>query len=519
MLNALDKSDGDLVAAHEARLRGIYVCPCCGARVLLSRAATWRGGRSRQAYFFHRPGEGSADCERFVASRSLPSVDKGGVEGRESLPTFASAALRFGVKNGEPAFSLVLPPYESPAGDALVVISGESFHRDVFCQTLENGKTVEIPLRWAPWHLVLRGAIDPDYRQCLDENDLRLAADPILFYAERSAGRRVRASERLTAGDALWILSRNADDLLSRKPADLAVIHQFSGSPWQAVAVILPESDATEAHLACARWLGHEIVPEHPRAFVASPLPTSIDNLGQFQFRTDGEPVVVRVAQPASLQIRCAETDLVQCEIDGATHLEWRDTAPGRYRVLCADRETEAFEVIAAGETQTDSFLSARLDEGAEEEWLHLVARLRDPATPIGSGRLRLTARHPALSKLIKIDGHAVAPIASEESWPADLTRSTVIDAQALGLLNWQPRVVPARRAVEAPGLAKWLQGVASHASDARLMRLRGAAVGEPPTWLATLYRSAWDRRYAPQLRSLEHELIRSGVWNVIEPR
>jgi hypothetical protein len=503
MFDALDPASGDSVTAERARRRVVYLCPVCRVPVFL------RKGGLRRSHFAHRSGEGAETCDRFVSLWTTRPSSAGGRSSPDQTDSLQLAELCFGIIEGAPEFSIAFPAYGNADVQGSILIDAKDFYQEIPNIALEQGKTVAVPFAKAPWTLVKKGSIDMDYWAALQAARVTLDSPTIVFHANRSNGRRVRASEALAAGQSFWIITSRLGPLMADKPAEVQVVDTIECKEWAALGLTLPDVIDMEFLSKCEGWLNHPIVPAKSFAWVDWPLPSFTSSGGNFVFRLSDEPIIVRASKNCVLQILDADTDVVASQAVGALEMVWQPSTPGRYMLLCDGRVCESFQMTRDVVHDT-CFLIGVLDDGLEMPLNGIQTQLTTDDK--GAARptfLKLKATHPRVSTLVKINGQTSKELIDSGECTMELSKSLSIEADALGSLVWHPLPASSSKLLNprARELGRWLLGVTSMNHAGGDVRLSPEIWKRLPTELAAMCWSRWPITLRPQVMNFERLL------------
>lgn len=307
MYYAVDKATGRQVSADEAaRNRWShrrYLCPVCHKPVQV------RAGEVNSAYFAHKIGEASVDCENYH-----PGGDYDGPRGPQRpyaaplRPLGVYVAVE-GAPNKKQAWKaeLLLPRSPSPRG-TVYVPAGRSGPIPVVCSHLTNhGRRIPVKVVSDSYTLRVSSDVDPDYSRKLSVLTPGFAPDAVsIFRYSESGGRRLEEHSPIYWGRGYYVVWPRA--LALSWPSRLWRDDLRDVGAWSAARIELPANE----DYAIARWADEYLSRDVQKPPVTLSLvypPTALRLEDETLLVRAGESVIVGItgehgsAIPESLEV------------------------------------------------------------------------------------------------------------------------------------------------------------------------------------------------------------------------
>lgn len=498
-----------VVLAGDASALRRYVCATCQA------AVTLKGGVGKQRrHFAHLAGEADPECEEYYPS-DVPyrgrrvqigaPADEYGTQDRQNL--------FFDVTPSGPRLYLWMPASlgtETLGGT--VDIEAHRVSRRLTGQHLQRGQLVEFALAEGRWRVSLCGEISLDYASRLEIGPGSLESHRNLFDANHSPGRRLGPSHRLRLGDAVWVVTRDAN--FSEHPAALAAqCHAHTSvAGWYIFYVELPDSTSAEDAHRLANWLERQVRPRRIRVWIDRPFPLAYSRVGVPLLHPDTAEVEVQAEDLVDMIIRDSG-GRVAARAEQVRRLVCQKPGNGIWHVEVNGQRLMSFE-IADRVPVLAAALSVIFDDGDPLDLFQAQRSLNDRvANGAGPTSVVLQSTHPSILNLVRGGVPTTSGVKGEEACRVVLQPPSIdIVAGNLGWLRW-PRVHPAARVSGvplAPDLyitARWLVSIALPKGS-----LSGVCITVPHHLLTDpvmgeLARRRWPDTLSPQLRNLRAKL------------
>lgn len=507
MWRAVSKRTSQEIHASDAsRHDGPFVCinPSCRRPVTLHRTRP-------NPHFQHSRGKANPACEHYgsrsdrissfrISSASSPSG--AGVE-VPILAFFGDAPAHF-------SLSLRLPqprPEEVWEGSIVIHEHGE---RIVSYDRL-NHPVSDLRPR-AEYSISFRGAVSEDYRRLLRADPPGLRQNFNLFVYGLGATRLLQPGEALQAAKDYWVLSK---DPVPRIGDPSWIVHSTAWHGWYVTLISLPAFDGLpNDERACVEEIfGRPLRPDRLRAVIVSPLPHHFSDAGIPVYPDTVRELQIELNESQNVELWCSgqrrgairfggragscTAELDQCgrwalEVNGQRLLEWIKSEVDFF-------EPPGISLNAGGEEIP--FLSKRA-----QSWLD---------TQPAGGTFVIRCPSAEVAECLSVD-HAKLVPASLEVELLVAGREHSIEAGNFGRLTYGRRINAVRAQYELDDIrpkAEWLRNIALHAAFCGPHRLHGSPAPEAPGWIAELKRMGWADSLLAQVRAIEGQLIRAGVW------
>ncbi len=513
MDSALDVATDTPVLADDASVKRRYACGTCHAPV------TIKGGFGKQRrHFAHVAGEADPDCEEYypsnVSFRGRRFVPERALEPHEA---WDREDLLFDVTPTGASLYLWIPSTAGTgAWSGTVDVEAHRVARRLTAQHLQRGQIVGFPLAEGRWRISLSGEISPDYTSRITIGPGSIESHRNLFDAVHSPGRRLGPTQRLRLGDAVWVITRDANFPQHAAARFATCEARPSAGGWRVFYVELPDSANSEEVYQLADWLERRIRPPRVRVWIERPWPSAYTRQGLPILHSSASEVEIRAEEPVDLKI-CQITGRVAAGAEQVRRLVWPKPEIGAWQIQVNGQIFVGFEIADRIQEPTPA-LSAALDSSAPLDLFQaqdLLTRQVQRGLPPKSIVLRWS--HPSIRDLI-CSGEPASRAGVPESEDHLVLRPPTINlsAENLGNLRW-PKILEASRSSDLNRIrdlyptARWLISVALPLGSSS-----GASLSVPRRLLADpivgpLARRRWPLMLYPQLANLRARLEKSS--------
>jgi hypothetical protein len=389
MKYAVNRWTSRTVDADEASHGDSFRCPVCSA------AVTLRAGGERTAYFAHKPGAGTKDCELY----HLGTLSNAGYLDSGSQNTNWEMVLNVTLaKVGFPrawGLELLVPFKEGCQGELDIDVGGRT--QTVKLTDARKEKRVTAEPQAAAYTIVSSRIADRWRDSTLIRSCDGLSATKATAFGEasRSDGKLIPRTHILRRGGRyifIW------DEALSPVFPDELIVERLSDSAnWRAASVDIPDAVSAE----CAAWIFNFCdlgLAEKSPAFIPS-WPPLVSNIGvQLAEAPQGSVLYMGFvglpeklkrraifyarsgARDVALSIEPAATPFVKVSTEGESvfQVSCRDASDLRLELDCAleiDKLGQLPGVILVGSASDGTVSTAQLHDQGSADWLERVSK------------------------------------------------------------------------------------------------------------------------------------------------
>lgn len=516
MQRAYSKRRNALIAADDARSEdGPFLCvnPGCRRPVTLHRTFPSR-------HFQHWRGKGNPECELY-----------GGRPGQGPVPV---NVIHRSTAHGEPAkdyasllfggdttsdFSLDIRLPDIAPGTSWpgTIVVREYGSRPITFDRLRRGVLGVRPME--RYRFEYRGVVDPDYVEYLESIDLGLNQRVNVFPYAVTRGSKVSQAQPLRAANNYWLLTQDPLET----PPNIAPLTEPAvvWHGWRVMRLKLPQFATLQGQLLrdIESWLGHPIVSESARSQIARPVPHHFSEVGLPVFARETEAVFVQVI--AADEYRLERDGL----LDGSV-----DQLAGQGVLRCGLGDCGRWTLFADGgailrwEVEECPFLEPPAVTLAATGGA--IPLFSEGAIPWLEDRIRngqdvsLQLPHESLTEVVSINDERCVSDATNQIIRIDLGALSSIQGASFGNLqitraSATVQDTATRIPDELVSRVKWLKTMVAPNRTSGWLGMAGRPNDAAPTYIRDLQRVRWPNFLAPQLRYVERELRRLGVWDV----
>lgn len=289
MHQAKDPKTGDIVRASEASRYGYYTCPVCKAAVSL------RHGDFRAAYFAHRSGLASPDCELYVHADdigqpwpSLPTLPHGGEarEGSRIAPFALSIALEPEAQGRASRLrkwnlALTVPKSVDDHGQVSINCGGGFVPKISLTKLVVAPQTYrahpESPDYGAVW---ISPEVRPEYRLAVTRRipGLRIGQATVFATSPQKYKPRVESLSWATSYYFVW-----RQDSRCAVPEELPSHQLADNGAWRCALVSLPDEGTAELLAWLQDACGLNVAHEKRKWSIVYPVAYDVDVSGRIQ--------------------------------------------------------------------------------------------------------------------------------------------------------------------------------------------------------------------------------------------
>ena len=402
------------------------------------------------------------------------------------------------------------PPQPEEAWDGCVVIH-EHGERIVLCDQL---KQPILDLRPKSDYLIsFRGEVPEDYRRLLEGEFPGLRQRFNLFPYGIGAARLVEPDEAIQADRDYWVLSKEP---LPHIGEPSWIRHSIAWHGWHVTLISLPSfrtmSNGERAHVE--RIFQRSLLSARLSAVIVSPLPHHFSDSGIAVYPDDVDELQIALGEPLEVQLSCdgqrrgtiryeAQEGICTAEFDPCGR--WTLTLSGQRLLEWIKSEVEFFEPAGIS-----------LRAGGEE--VPLLSQQAQSWLEAAGNTVFIRSPNAEVAECLSIDNTPSAPATLEIELPATADRVHSIDAGNFGRLTYGR---PTHAGEEPYDLGDvrakvtWLKSMALHERFSGPYRLQGNPEPRAPGWIAELTRVGWASSLIAQVRDIQNQLVRVGVWRV----
>jgi hypothetical protein len=497
----------DIEAADARQWPGAFCCPLCERPVVV------RDGPLVPAYFAHRRGEGTTECENYhppAGYRLRFGVGSDFRQASRPAQELAFLAIR-GQTPSEAELLLRIPKAEchDEWSGALTVDTGlgeVSITHDIAAR----GWWISVaPM--GEYRVATSGIVDPRYAMAFLDAQLTIRSGGSMFRYGETVQRQLNSREQLCWGDSYWLIAHRDDFRLTGAPSAIDLFVSDLRTPWVIVLVVLPPSDLISAEnmLAVERWLGRAIRTGRDTFHFVDPLPHHFDAEGFPVFPCSVDTIRFKCPSEARLQVAKPTGEPAEVRLDSLSDsCELKIDQPGQWQFRTDGLTAGHISVQECAFLTTPSITLTCADQLAACPSIAAERLLNTAAENTRKVDLRVTHEH--LCRLISVNG---------QSWPQGIGLSwnicnlasshNLIEVRGIGSVGQWPEEVGDKRdkLEELESRCAWLWGVAATAtSHAATVAIR-LPEGPLPDSVRRLESRRWDRRFTAHVRELEFEL------------
>ena len=509
METATDIATGLIVgAAQHATLhtRRVFRCPCCRQDVQLIV------GEKPKPYFRHRRGVANTDCENYQPSNhgkflSRPRT----ITERSDSDPHGFSILFFDLVDGIPTLYEWLPPVGSVQWSGELLFRARGTERSLKFGMLTEGKRISFLLSDGRWDSTIHGEVDPEYQARISVGPHSLDAELNVFDATRSPGRVVLPGERLTLGDAVWIVTRSVNVIDACGGIIGTLERRVDIDGWFILLAKLPD-EANVVKIALLESLLRRSIRERPaKVWIEAPWPWRHQENGVPEYFVGDVPIRIRSSQPIDLEIVSLREKHTRLKSEYVTEAIWGSPVVGDWVIRVNDTDYACFAITAQVPFETSS-IRAAYDGGSTIDFAaaqrHLESLLAAGTRPRA---IRLDWSAPSIGALIAVDGKRISGT-SQQHCEIVLNSGTTISAERLGRI-----VIPEKLSaglaenVRVGGdvhlIAEWLLSVALPRSRQSPQKIAVPLVFKSDVLLQRLVGRSWSLKYAAHVRNFSRLL------------